>query len=168
MKKVFLILSMIALSSVAAFSQNYVFVNTDTVFRSIPELNAAVEEIDAFAQEQQAVIDEAYAMIEDMFNDYMANRDSMSEQQRNQTEAQLMDNENRVIEFQESIFGQDGELMRMRTEKIQPIQQNVLNVIARFASDNNLGMVIDVATNPMVIYYSPSLDKTEEIIRLLQ
>lgn len=168
MKKVVLLLMMVAFGSTAVFSQNYIIVNTDTVFRSIDAFNKAVEEIDAYAQSQQNVIDEAYDLIEQMFNEYIANRASMSDTQRRQTEANIAENEQRVLAFQESIFGQEGEIARMRAEKITPLQTNVLNIITRYATDNNLGMVIDISTNPIIIYYSPELDKTEDIIKLLK
>ena len=65
-------------------------------------------------------------------------------------------------------FGEKGKMAEMQTEKLEPLQKKVMETISKYAADNQYGLVLDIATNPMVIYYNPEADKTQEIVTLLK
>ena len=58
-------------------------------------------------------------------------------------------------------------MMKKRLELIKPTQERVFAAINKYAETNSLGMVVDRANNQTLLYYSPALDKTEEIINSL-
>lgn len=58
--------------------------------------------------------------------------------------------------------------MKKRTELIKPIQDKVFAAINQYAEANKYTMVLDVVNNQTLLYYSPSLDKTQDIINLLK
>jgi outer membrane protein len=151
----------------AALSQNYMVVNSETIFKSIDEYNSAVTEIDSQAQQYQQNIDDAYAKIEEQYNSYMQQKPSLSQSEQKQREETIINNEKRVAEYQEAAFGSEGTISKLTNEKLEPIQTKVFEVIGKYALDHNYGLVLDIATNPAVIYYNPAVDKTEEIIKLL-
>ena len=70
--------------------------------------------------------------------------------------------------YQQDIFGPQGELMKKRVELVKPVQDAVFAVINQYAQSNGLDLVIDIATNPTLLYYSPKVDRTEEIIALVK
>lgn len=57
--------------------------------------------------------------------------------------------------------------MKKRIELIKPIQERVFAAINKYAETNNLGMDVDRANNQTLLYYQPALDKTDEIIKML-
>ena len=168
MKKTLLTVIVAALAAVAAHSQNYMVVNTETIFKSLPAYTKAVEEIDATAQQYQTNIDNAYEQLEEMYQKYMSQRESMSQSDRQQREQTILNNEERIAAYQEEVFGEDGKIMKLQQEKLEPYRQKIMEVIADYAKTNGYGLVLDIATNPLVIYYAPSADKTEQIIAILK
>ena len=98
----------------------------------------------------------------------MAQRAALSEYTRQQREQQILQREQQATEYQESIFGTDGELMKRRMELIQPVQKLVFETIENYCKQYGYDLVIDIAANPTVLYYSSKVDYTERIIEALK
>jgi outer membrane protein len=79
-----------------------------------------------------------------------------------------LDLEAKATEYQESLFDTDGELMKRRMELIQPIQNKVFTTIENFSKQYGFDLVVDVAANPTVLYYSAKVDFTDKIIEALK
>ena len=87
---------------------------------------------------------------------------------RQQRENQILQLEKEATEYQESIFGTEGELMKKRMELIQPIQKRVFQAIENFSKQYGYDLVIDISANPTVLYYSTRVDFTQRIIDALK
>ena len=167
MKKMVFTLAL-ALISVATMAQNYIVVNSEKIFKSIPAYNSAIEALDKLAQSYQEQVDAKFEEVEKLYNAYMQRKATLSEASQQANEENIIKKEQEVTEFQESIFGTDGELMKKRLELIQPIQKQVFAAIEEYAKQKGYDMVIDIAQNATMLYYSPKADHTEAIIALLK
>ena len=116
----------------------------------------------------KSLVDAKFKEVEDFYNSYMQRRASLSATSRQQAEQMILDMEAKATEYQESLFGTDGELMKKRMELIQPIQQRVFDAIERFSMQNGYDLVIDIAANPTVLYYSDKVNFTQRIIDSLK
>ena len=164
MKKMIIALVAVVMSVGVASAQNYMVVDSEKVFKSLSAYNNALTQIENLSKQYQAKVDEKFREVETLYNSYVAARASLSDYSRQQREQQILQLEQEATEYQESIFGADGELMKRRMELIQPIQQRVFETIERFAKAQGYDLVIDIAANPTVLYYSESVDYTNRII----
>lgn len=164
---IFAVMAMV-LSLGVASAQNYMLVDSEKVFKSLPEYNNALEQIESLSQSYQSAVDAKFKEVEDFYNSYMQRRASLSATSRQQAEQMILDMEAKATEYQESLFGTDGELMKKRMELIQPIQQRVFDAIERFSMQNGYDLVIDIAANPTVLYYSDKVNFTQRIIDSLK
>ena len=164
---IFAVMAMV-LSLGVASAQNYMVVDSEKVFKSLTEYNNALEQIESLSQSYQSAVDAKFKEVEDFYNSYMQRRASLSATSRQQAEQMILDMEAKATEYQESLFGTDGELMKKRMELIQPIQQRVFDAIERFSMQNGYDLVIDIAANPTVLYYSDKVNFTQRIIDSLK
>lgn len=151
-----------------ASAQNYMVVNSETVFKSLKEYNSALEQIETLSAEYQEKVDAKFQEVEKLYNNYMQQRASLSEGVRQQYEQNILKKEAEATEYQESLFGTDGELMKQRMSLIQPIQKRVFDAIESVSQQYGYDLVIDIAANPTVLYYSSKVDFTERIIEALK
>ncbi len=151
-----------------ASAQNYMVINSETVFKSLKEYNSALEQIETLSAEYQAKVDAKFQEVEKLYNNYMQQRASLSEGVRQQYEQNILKKESEATEYQESLFGTDGELMKQRMSLIQPIQKRVFDAIESVSQQYGYDLVIDIAANPTVLYYSSKVDFTERIIEALK
>ncbi len=165
MKKTLFTLAL-ALLTAGAFAQKNMVVNTETVFKALPRYASAIDSIDALAKQYQTQIDQNYAAIEKMWNEYQSQKAYLTDTARRSREDAIIAREKETEQYQEEKFGQEGELIKKRLQLIKPIQDEVFAHIKKYADANGFTLVIDIATNPTVIYYSPAIDKTQEIIKL--
>lgn len=168
MKKYIFLAAAFLMVSFAAQAQNYMVVNSEKIFKSIAAFNKAQEDLDKLAEQYQKNVDEAFNEVEQMFNAYQTQKAGMNATTRQQREDQIINKEKEINKYQESIFGQEGELMKKRVELIKPIQEKVFNAINLYAESKGYQVVLDLASNPTILYYAPGADKTEEIIKLVK
>ena len=98
----------------------------------------------------------------------MNQRNSLSAVTREAREKAILEREQEANDYQQSIFGPEGTLMKKRVEMIQPIQKKVFDAIARYASENGFDLVLDATNNPTLLYNAPALDRTEALIQYLK
>jgi outer membrane protein len=168
MKRLLFAIFAVMMCAGVASAQNYMVVNSEKVFKSIDAYNNALEQIETLSETYQKQVDAKFAAVETLYNNYMAQRASLSESVRQSREQQILNAEAEAAEYQESLFGNEGELMKKRMELIQPIQQQVFATLESFAKANGYDLVIDIAANPTVLYYSAKVDFTDKIIEALK
>jgi outer membrane protein len=125
MKRLILTMALMLGLATVATAQNYAVVNSEKIFKSIEAYNAALTELDRMANEYQKQVDEKFDAVEAIYNAYMQRRSQLSAASQQANEENILKKEQEATEFQESIFGTDGTLMKKRIELIQPIQQKV-------------------------------------------
>ena len=158
----------LVLSVTAVSAQNYMVVDSEKIFKSITSYNNALNQLETLAQEYQARVDAKFQEVENLYNNYVAQRAALSDSMRQQRENQILQLEKEATEYQESIFGTEGELMKKRMELIQPIQKRVFQAIENFSKQYGYDLVIDISANPTVLYYSTRVDFTQRIIDALR
>ena len=168
MKKIIaLVLSVVAFMGVAS-AQNYMVVDSEKIFKSIDEYNNAMTQLDNLAKFCQQQVDSKFAQIEALYNNYQQEKASLSAAGRAAREQQILDQEAEAVKFQESLFGNEGTMMQKRIELIQPIQERVFKAIESYAKSNGFDLVLDIASNATMLYYSPAVNRTEEVIKLVK
>ena len=160
--------SLLLLSATVLAAQNYMVVNSEQIFKSIEAYNKALTELDELARQYQQQVDNRYALIEQLYQNYVAQKASLSASARQARENDILEREQEAQEYQESIFGADGTLMKKRQELIQPIQKRVFDAIEAYAKSNGADAVLDSSNNPTLLYFNPQIDHTQQIIKALK
>jgi outer membrane protein len=168
MKKIFaLLLGVVSFVGVAS-AQNYMVVDSEKIFKSINEYNNTLVFLDNLAKSYQQQVDAKYQQIENLYNNYQQQKANLSAATRTIRENEILEKEAEAVKFQESIFGNEGEMMKKRIELIQPIQERVFKAIESYAKANGFDLVLDIASNATMLYYSPAVDRTEAVIQLVK
>ncbi len=168
MKRWILLAACLLVGMGAATAQNYMVVNSEKIFKSIAEYNTALESLDKLAQQYQQQVDERFEEVATLYNSYKEQEARLSAAARQGYQEQILTKEQAAAEFQESLFGSEGTLMKKRIELIQPIQQRVFAAIESYATAEGFDLVLDAASNPTLLYKSERIDRTEAIIEQLK
>lgn len=167
MKRLLLTIALVV-SVAAAAAQNYAVVNSEKIFKSIDSYNTAIAELDRLAEQYQAEVDKKFEQVENLYNTYMERKESLNAASQQANEQKILEMEQEATKYQESIFGTDGTLMKKRLELIQPIQKRVFEAIEKYAQQKGYDMIVDVAQNATMLYYSPKADHTQAVIDMLK
>ena len=149
-------------------AQNYIVVNSEKIFKSIDAYNNTIGELDSLAKQYQKQVDEKFAEVETLYNNYQYQKASLSSAARQARENAILDKEKEAQEYQESLFGQEGTLMKTRIAKISPIQKEVFAAIEAYAKEAGADLVLDSSNNPTLLYNNPSVERTQQVIDRLK
>ncbi len=163
-----ILLAILLLSGSAIMAQNYIVVNSEKIFKSIAAYNQALSSLDELAKQYQSQVDNKFAAVEQLYNNYVAQKAMLSATARQSREEAILAKEKEAQQFQESLFGNEGTLMKKRLELIQPIQQRVFAAIEAYAKQIGADMVIDSSNNPTLLYNNSKVDKTQQVIETLK
>jgi outer membrane protein len=64
-------------------------------------------------------------------------------------------------------FGPEGELYKKRMSLIEPIQEEIYNAVKTIAQQKGFQLVIDRASNNGIIFASPSIDISADVLAKL-
>ena len=115
MKRLILIAAFV-LSAGTLAAQNYIIVNSEKVFKSIDAYNTALSTLDKLAEQYQDLVDAKFAEVETLYNNYMNQKASLTAATRQARENDILAKEKAAQEYQETLFGNDGTLMKKRIE----------------------------------------------------
>ena len=167
MKRLILI-AVFVLTTGTLAAQNYIIVNSEKVFKSIDAYNTALSTLDKLAEQYQDMVDAKFAEVETLYNNYMNQKASLTAATRQTRENDILAKEKAAQEYQETLFGNYGTLMKKRIEMIEPIQKQVFSAIEAYAKQVGADVVLDSANNPTLLYSNPSVDRTQQVIDVLK
>ena len=168
MKRVILTVMLAVAALGIASAQKYCVIDSEKVFKSLDEYNQAITSLDELGKAYQAEVDKMYKNVETIYNNYMAQRESLSASTRTSLEQQILQKEQEAQKYQQEVFGENGALMKKRIELIKPIQDKVFAAIETFAKVNGFELVLDKASNASILYNGSAVDHTDAIIKTLK
>ncbi len=167
MKRLILLAAALLTTGVIS-AQNYIIVNSEKIFKSVDAYNEAIESLDTLAKQYQSQVDARFAEVETLYNTYQAQKASLSSTTRQARENEILGKEKAAQEYQESLFGKEGTLMKKRVELITPIQKEVFAAIEAYAKEVDADLVLDSSNNPTLLYNNPAVERTQQIIDRLK
>lgn len=164
MKKLMLILVAVLSVSVAAAQQKNCYIYSQKIFESMTEYKEAINQMEAIATTARKKSDAMLDEVKQMFNEYQNYEARMTTAQREKYKKMIVDAEKAANEYEEKMFGSEGEIAKRQQEFMQPIETKVMAVVDAFAKKNGYDFIFDLSLVRVSIYQNPALDMTNKII----
>ncbi len=91
----------------------------------------------------------------------------LSKEQKKAKQDAIMEKEKAAADLKKKYFGPEGELFKKRTALMSPIQEEVYNAIKDVADLRGYQLVLDRASDTGIIFGSPKIDISDEVLRKL-
>lgn len=167
MKKIIIGAALILGSSFAAMAQKYCVIDSKFILDKVPEYATAQKQLDAMSENWQKEIDVKMGTVDQMYKSYQAERAMLNESMRAKRESEIVAKEKEAKDLQKKYFGYEGELFQKRQAMIKPIQDRVFNAVQQYASNRGYDMVYDKSGGVTIFYADPKLDKSDDILKLV-
>ena len=86
---------------------------------------------------------------------------------KNKRESEIINKEKDAKELQRKRFGPEGDLYKKRKELVRPIQDKVYNAIQDLSNEKRYDIIFDKSSNLIMLFSNPSLDKSDDILKML-
>jgi len=167
MKRIFLLVFMVAVTASLTFAQKFAFVDSEYILSNIPSYKSAQEQLDKISAEWQKEIEAKYADIDKMYKAFQSEKVLLTDDMKTKREDEIVKKEQEVKDLQKKYFGRDGSLFKKRQELVKPIQDQVYNAVKEISIEQGFAVIFDTASNPSIMYSNPKNDKSDEVLQKL-
>ena len=167
MKKFLLAITLMVCAFTGANAQKYALIDMEYILKNIPAYERAAEQLNQISKKWQSEVETLALDAQNMYKNYQSESVFLSDEQKAQKEEEIIAKEREAAELRRKYFGQDGELFKKRESLMAPIQDEIYNAVKDIAEQKSYSMVIDRASASDIIYASPRIDISNEVLAKL-
>ena len=155
------------LSFSPARAQKFALIDMDYVLKNVPAYERANEQLAQVSKKWQAEVDALTTEAQTMYKNYQNEVVFLSAEQKKARQDAIMEKEKQAAELKRQYFGPEGELFKKRTALMNPIQEEIYNAVKDVSELRGYQLVLDRASDTGIIFGSPKIDISDEVLRKL-
>lgn len=167
MKRLILSLLLVLMGTSGAFAQKYALIDMDYILKQIPQYEMANQQLDQISKRWQQEVEALASEAETMYKQYQADMVFLTADQKTAREEAIVKKEKEVQDLRLKYFGPEGELYKKRNALVGQIQDDIYNAVKEISERQNYAMVIDRASAESIIFASPKIDISKEVLKKL-
>ena len=150
-----------------ANAQKFALIDMEYIMENIPAYQKANNELELASQQYQKAIEAKMKEAETLYAAYQKTSGTMSAAQRTQKEEAIVAKEKEAAELRKKYFGPEGEMAKKQEALIAPIQSQIYEAVKQISLQKGYDAVIDRASATSVIFASPRIDISNEVLAKL-
>ena len=167
MKKLFTLLCLLMIMGAQSMAQKFALVDMEYILKNIPAYERASEQLNQVSKKWQAEVDALTEEAQTLYKNYQSEAVFLSTEQKTKKEEEIVAKEKEAAELKKKYFGPEGELFKKRESLMAPIQDEIYNAVKEIATQNGYAVVVDRASASSIIFASPSIDVSNEVLAKL-
>ena len=167
MKKIFLMI-VVAMTAMVANAQKFALLDMEYILKNIPAYERANEQLNQASKKWQAEVEALNTEAQTMYKNYQNEAAFLSKEQKQVKQDAIVKKEQEASELKRKYFGPEGELFKKRSSLMAPIQDEIYNVVKDIADNRGYQLVIDRASDNGIIFGSPKIDISDEVLSKLR
>lgn len=166
-KKSLLIAVAIIACAFASNAQKFALVDMEYILGKVPAYEVANNQLEQLSQRWQKEVENIGREAETMYNNYKSQMPFLTDEQKKKQEEDIVAKEKEAAELRNKYFGPEGELYKKRQQLMKPIQDDVYNAIKKVSEERGYMCVFDRASSADIIFASPRIDISNEVLSKL-
>jgi len=167
MKRILLAALIAALFGCTASAQKFALVDMEYILKNIPAYERANEQLNQIQKRWQAEVEALNVEAATLYKNFQNEVVFLSQEQKEQRQEAIVQKEKEAGELKRKYFGPEGELYKKRESLLNPIQEEIYNVVKEISELRGYSLVIDRASNSGIIFGSPKIDISAEVLEKL-
>ncbi len=144
------------------------YVSTEAIMKQLPDAQDAQKQLDALTAGWQDDLNKMQDDWKKKYDEYDKKKLIMTDQRRAEAERELRDLDQKMADFRNQKFGQNGELFAKQNELMKPVQDRVFKAIQDVAVEDGYDFVLDKSGEVLLMYSNPKLDLTNRVLEKLK
>ena len=163
MKRIAILLVALA-GFVGANAQKFALIDMEYILKNIPAYERANEQLNQLSKKWQSEVEAIALEAQTLYKNYQSEAVFLSEEQKTKKEEEIVGKEKEAQELKRKYFGPEGELYKKRESLMAPIQDEIYAAVKEISDTKGYTMVIDRASAASIIYASPKIDISNEVL----
>jgi outer membrane protein len=166
MKKTMMI-ALFAIAAMTANAQKFALIDMEYILKNVPAYERANEQLNQVSKKWQAEVEALNTEASTLYKNYQNEVVFLSQEQKKAKQEAIMQKEKEASDLKRKYFGPEGELFKKRASLMTPIQDEVYNAVKDISDQRGYSLVVDRAANAGIIYGSPKVDISNEVLQKL-
>jgi outer membrane protein len=167
MKKLIILFVFTATALLSTQAQKVAIVDMEYIMKNIPAYESANEQLNLVSKKWQKEVETLMQEVQTMYKNYQTELVFLSDEMKVKRENEIVEKEKAANELKRKYFGADGELYKKRTSLMKPMQDEIYNAIKEICEEKSYQIVLDKASGMNIIYASPRIDISDEVLAKL-
>ena len=166
--KKLLILALTVLSfTYAATAQRGVrigYIDMEYILESVPEYQEASTQLEGKVERWKVDIEKMSKAIEQMKLNLSNERVLLTKELIEEREEEIKIEEDEMLKYQQDRFGPNGDLMIQRRQLVQPIQDQVFNLVQEVAENKKYDFIFDKSSEDMMMLFASERHDISDLV----
>lgn len=145
-------------------AQKFALIDMEYILKNIPAYEMANEQLNQTSKKWQAEVDVKFQEVQTQYKNYQSEMVFMTDEMKVKKENEIIAFEQTAKELQRKYFGPEGELFKKRQSLMKPIQDDIYNAVKVISEAGGYQMVMDRASSQSIIFASPRIDISNEVL----
>ncbi|MBI3192909.1 MAG: OmpH family outer membrane protein [Ignavibacteriae bacterium] len=141
--------------------------NSQAIMEKYPEAQDAQHQLDNIVADWQAELAKMQNEWKKKFEEYDKKKLILTDQLRADSEKELRELDQKISEFRNKKFGQNGELFQKQNDLMKPVQNKIYKILEDVAKDEEFDYIFDKSGEILLMYSNPALDMTQKVLEKL-
>jgi outer membrane protein len=144
------------------------YFSSEAIMKNLPDATDAQAQLDKLVADWQQELNKMQDEWKKKFEEYDKRKLIMTEQRRSETERELREMDQKIVDFRNQKFGQNGELFKQQNDLMKPVQDRVFKAVQDVAQEEGYDYVFDKSGDILLMYANEKYDLTQKIFAKLQ
>ena len=167
MKRLTLLIAFVGALFNESNAQKFALIDMEYILKNIPAYEMANEQLKQVSEKWEKEVSAQAEKVEALYKEYQANSIFYTDDQKKAKEEAILEEDKKTQELKRNYFGPEGELFKKREALMKPIQDDIYNAVKSIADTKGYQMVMDRASAASVIFASPRIDISNEVLSKL-
>ena len=157
MKRLLLFVALLLACAGSVQAQKFALIDMEYILKNIPAYEMANEQLKQISLRWEKEITTQAQKVEEMYKEYQANAVFLTDAQKKQKEEEILEQDKAAQDLRRKYFGPEG----------KPIQDDIYEAVKTISENKGYQMVIDRASSSNIIFASPRIDISNEVLEKL-
>ena len=145
-------------------AQKFALIDMEYILKNIPAYEMTNEQLSQVSKKWQNEVEALQQEAQNMYKNYQSELVFLSAEMKTKREEEIVKKEQEAQDLKRKYFGPEGELYKKRESLMEPIQDEIYNAVKEISEDKGYQMVIDRASAMSLIFASPKIDISNEVL----
>lgn len=164
MKKWIIVSCLLSLCLFTGKAQKFALIDMEYILKNIPAYEMTNEQLSQVSQKWQNEVEAIQQEAQNMYKNYQSDLVFLSAEMKTKREEEIVKKEQEAQDLKRKYFGPEGELYKKRESLMKPVQDEIYNAVKEISDRQGYQLVIDRASAMSIIFASPKIDISNEVL----
>jgi Skp family chaperone for outer membrane proteins len=144
------------------------YIDMEYILESVPEYKEASIQLEGKVQRWKQDIEKKQKEIDQMKLNLANERVLLTKELIDEREEEIKIKEDEMLQYQQDRFGPNGDLMIQRRQLVQPIQDQVFNIVQEVAENKKYDFIFDKSADVVMLFAAKRNDVSDLVLRSIE